>query len=378
MQKKTVAAIASGTVLTLGLGTVGLNEALASTVTVSVDGQPTQFRTYASTVGQALTSEGIPFGAEDVVVPAVDTPIGEATDIQVRYARPVDVTIDGRTRSLMTTATSVDQLLSVLQVTESRALISASRSTAIGRDGLTLAITTPKDVSLASARGDGESKPKTISTTRLATTSRTVADLLVEKKITLDRDDTVTPSLATELTDGLRVTVTQVTRKPKPKPTPKPTPTPTATASEEATASTSTKKKTSTSSSGSADSTSSAKKSTTKKSSTKKSSTKKSTSSSSSSTTQKKSSSSADSSSSAGSGVWDKIAACESGGNWSINTGNGYYGGLQFNLSTWKAYGGSGYPHQASKSTQIAIAKKVQAAQGWGAWPACTSKLGLR
>ena len=376
MHKKTVAAIASGTVLTLGLGTVGLNEALASTVTVSVDGRPTQFRTYASTVGQALTSEGIPFGTEDVVRPAVDTPIGEAADIQVQYARPVEVTIDGRTRNLMTTATSVDQLLSVLAVTESRALVSASRSTAIGRDGLTLAITTPKDVTLASARSDGESKPKTVAANRLASTSRTVADLLVEKKISLDRDDTVSPALSTELTDGLKVTVTEVTKKPKPKPKPTPTatPTPSATSSEQDSTSTSTKSTEKKSSSSSAD----------QKSSSKKSSSKKSSSSSTSSATEEESSSSSSSSdsstsgSSAGSGVWDKIARCESGGNWSINTGNGYYGGLQFSLSTWKAYGGSGYPHQASKAGQIAVAKKVQAAQGWGAWPACTAKLGLR
>ncbi len=82
--------------------------------------------------------------------------------------------------------------------------------------------------------------------------------------------------------------------------------------------------------------------------------------------------------SNASGGVWDKIAQCESGGNWSINTGNGYYGGLQFSLSTWRAYGGNGMPHNNSKSAQIAVAKKVQAAQGWGAWPACTAKLGLR
>jgi len=77
-------------------------------------------------------------------------------------------------------------------------------------------------------------------------------------------------------------------------------------------------------------------------------------------------------------GVWDRLAACESGGNWAINTGNGYYGGLQFSLSSWRAVGGSGYPHQASKSEQIARAEMLKARQGWGAWPACTAKLGLR
>lgn len=75
--------------------------------------------------------------------------------------------------------------------------------------------------------------------------------------------------------------------------------------------------------------------------------------------------------------TWDAIAQCESGGNWAINTGNGYYGGLQFTLSTWQAYGGTGMPNQASPATQISVAERVLASQGWGAWPACSAKLGL-
>jgi uncharacterized protein YabE (DUF348 family) len=79
-----------------------------------------------------------------------------------------------------------------------------------------------------------------------------------------------------------------------------------------------------------------------------------------------------------GSTVWDRLAQCESGGNWAANTGNGYYGGLQFNVGTWRSYGGSGYPNQASRATQIAIATKVRdASGGYGAWPACAAKLGL-
>lgn len=77
-------------------------------------------------------------------------------------------------------------------------------------------------------------------------------------------------------------------------------------------------------------------------------------------------------------GVWDRLAQCESGGNWSINTGNGYYGGLQFSLSSWRAVGGNGYPHQASKSEQIARAEILKSRQGWGAWPSCSAQLGLR
>jgi len=79
-----------------------------------------------------------------------------------------------------------------------------------------------------------------------------------------------------------------------------------------------------------------------------------------------------------GGDVWDQLARCESGGNWAINTGNGYYGGLQFSLSSWRAVGGTGYPHQASREEQIARGKMLQARQGWGAWPACTRKMGIR
>lgn len=75
--------------------------------------------------------------------------------------------------------------------------------------------------------------------------------------------------------------------------------------------------------------------------------------------------------------VWDRLAQCESGGNWSINTGNGYYGGLQFTLSTWRGVGGSGYPHQASKTEQIKRGQILQARSGWGQWPACSARLGL-
>ncbi|MET7691321.1 transglycosylase family protein [Streptomyces sp. NPDC005483] len=78
-------------------------------------------------------------------------------------------------------------------------------------------------------------------------------------------------------------------------------------------------------------------------------------------------------------GVWDRIAQCESGGNWHINTGNGYYGGLQFSAGTWRAYGGTAYAptaDQATESQQIAVATKVQSAQGWGAWPTCSARAG--
>jgi len=80
-------------------------------------------------------------------------------------------------------------------------------------------------------------------------------------------------------------------------------------------------------------------------------------------------------------GVWHDLAQCESGGNWSIDTGNGYYGGLQFKDSTWDAMGGEQYAPTADQATaeqQIEVATRLQARAGWGQWPACTRKMGLR
>jgi hypothetical protein len=78
--------------------------------------------------------------------------------------------------------------------------------------------------------------------------------------------------------------------------------------------------------------------------------------------------------------TWERLASCESGGNWHINTGNGYYGGLQFNDGTWDGNGGDKYASRAdlaTKAEQIAIAEKILDARGWSPWPACSSKLGL-
>ncbi|MBY0688688.1 transglycosylase family protein [Microbacterium marinilacus] len=74
--------------------------------------------------------------------------------------------------------------------------------------------------------------------------------------------------------------------------------------------------------------------------------------------------------------TWDALAQCESGGNWAIDTGNGYYGGLQFSQPTWEANGGTGNPAAASREEQIRVAENVLASQGWGAWPTCSAQIG--
>ena len=79
--------------------------------------------------------------------------------------------------------------------------------------------------------------------------------------------------------------------------------------------------------------------------------------------------------------TWERLAQCESGGRWHINTGNGYYGGLQISRSTWAGYGGKKFaplPSRATKKEQIKVAERIKHGQGWGAWPSCSSKIGLR
>jgi hypothetical protein len=76
--------------------------------------------------------------------------------------------------------------------------------------------------------------------------------------------------------------------------------------------------------------------------------------------------------------TWDRLAQCEAGGNWARNSGNGYYGGLQFSLGTWHGVGGTGRPDQNSREVQIEMGRRLQARSGWGQWPACTRKLHYR
>ncbi|MCW2848312.1 MAG: resuscitation-promoting factor RpfA [Marmoricola sp.] len=79
--------------------------------------------------------------------------------------------------------------------------------------------------------------------------------------------------------------------------------------------------------------------------------------------------------------TWSRLAKCESGGNWHINTHNGYYGGLQISSGTWRAHGGKKYgsnAHRASKRQQVVIAKRIKRSQGWGAWPSCSRRIGAR
>ena len=366
--RKIIPVVAAGaTTLALAGTTFGYAN-LNKSVTLSVDGETTQVRTSADSVGALLKSKGIEVNNHDVVAPNLDTKVADGTRVAVKFGREVTFTVDGAEQTIWTTATTVDEALNALVVDLAGAELSASRSSGIGRQGLAIIIATEKTVVIIDA-----GKKRTVTTT-----GQTLADALAAAKITVDHDDKLSASPNARLADGTKFTFTRVDIKSKIKKVKVD----------------STRKQTSSLNKGVTKIDTPGvsgvravtyrlvrhngeivKRTKIKSKLIKKPvtevilvGTK---------TTVKRSSGSSSSSTPSGS-VWDKLAQCESGGNWSINTGNGYYGGLQFSLSTWRAYGGSGMPHQASREQQIAIAKKLQADAGWGAWPACSSKLGLR
>jgi len=379
--RKIIPVVAAGaTALALAGGTFGY-AALDKDVTLSVDGATTDVSTMASTVGEVLDKQNITVGEHDVVAPAVSAKVTDGTRIAVQYGRQVKVNVDGQPKTLWTTATRVDQALAALDVNLAGAALSTSRSSAIGRDGLSVDVATVKNVTV-----DAAGKKK-----QLKTTAQTVGQALKAARITVDADDKLSVKPTAKLSDGakftyIKVDVKKVTKK------------------KDIDFDTD-YKRTSKLKKGVRETDTSGQKGertltyrevrhngkvasfkkidseVTDKPRTKvvligTKVVKKKTSSRSDSGS---SSSSSDNSPSVSSGsVWDRLAKCESGGNWSINTGNGFYGGLQFTPSTWRAFGGTGMPHNASRERQIAVAKKVQAGQGWGAWPGCTAKLGIR
>jgi len=358
-----IAALALAVVAT-GAGYASMRK----TVTLSVDGRTSQVHTMGDTVSDVLRGQDLRVGAHDAVAPSLGSSVRDGQTIALRYGRPLDVKVDGRSDRYWVTATDVSSALDQIGLRIGGADLSTSRGARISRSGMDLAVVTPKTLTVKLAGA----KPR-----RDTVTALRVRDALRELGVHADGNDTVTPGRNARLHDGDRLTWTKVTvrrrpvtesvgfgtvkhadpgmytdqtktlraghdgarrvvyrvtaengkvthrrvlrstlvRKPvtqvvsygtKDRPAPEPAPT---------------------------------------------------------------------SDYAGGSSVWDAIAACESGGNWAANTGNGYYGGLQFNLGTWQAYGGSGRPDQNSREAQIAVAERVRAASGgYGAWPVCGSR----
>lgn len=336
-------------------------------LTLDVDGEQRAIGTMSSNVGDILAAAGYSVDERDVVAPSVDSSVSDGDTIVLRQAREVRLTVDGEERSVWTTALTVDEALDQFRLSDD-VYVSASRSNRLPLDGTELEVANPKTVRFADNGAP-------VSDVRVA--APTVGDFLRIHNTKLEQADNVNHPLDAALTEGMEIVVTRDRVESRTENLPIAPPEhrvddPNMLEGETAvenpgapgersvtfdvhtvngvevgrteTASdvlaepqpvivrVGTKPKPAVPASGRAS-------------------------------------------------TWDALAQCEATGNWAINTGNGFYGGLQFTQQTWAGFGGTQYAPRADLATreqQIAIAEKVQAVQGWGAWPACTSKLGLR
>jgi uncharacterized protein YabE (DUF348 family) len=361
-------------VLSLAAGAVAFAQADKS-VNLSVDGKTSAVHLIGNTVGDVLASQKITVGPHDVVAPAVSAPIRDDQKVVVRYGRLLTVTVDGKTQEFWTTSTTVSGALTELGIRADTARLSVSRSQPLGRTGLAMSVTMPKAVTVTV---DGRTR-------KAQTTGASVADMLAELKVTLGAHDRVAPALTTLVAkDGLKVVVSRVTAK-------------NVTATETIAFGThsqndaavytgETKTRTEgkqgsrvvtyvdTRVDGKLESHLVRISRVTKAPVTRvlgvgtKARPVRSAPAPAPAPAPSRSSAGG---STANAGMWDRIARCESGGNWAINTGNGYYGGLQFDRGTWTSNGGGQFAptaNLASRTQQIAIANRVYAARGLQPW----------
>lgn len=361
--------LVTAVILALAGTTVGY-AALSKSVTVSLDGQPREVTAMGGTVGDVLSSEGIEVGKHDIVAPSVDEQVADGSRISVRFGRPLELSVDGDEQTHWVTSTDVAAALGEIGKRFLGADLSTSRSAGIGREGMALEVVTPKKLKLQIAGKKPVKKELTALTTK---------DALKEMHVKVGKHDIVKPGLGKELEDGDRVVFTDirvVTKRVKAETLDYDT--------IEREDSSMLEGKTDVIRAGDTGSRNVTYKRTFRNG--KLVATKV--------LSQKILDAPRDRivavgtkepapepsvNYASGSTVWDQLAQCESGGNWATNTGNGYYGGLQFSLSTWQSYGGSGLPSENSRETQIMIAERVRAADGGGysSWPACSQALGL-
>ena len=348
--------LAGAIVLALG-GTAFAYTALSRTVTVSVDGHESKVRTFGASVGDVLAAKGIKPGEHDSVVPSVDSPVNDGSRIAVRLARPLQLSIDGdKKRTLWTTATTVAGAFDQLGLRIGKSALSVSRGADIDRSGMALDMTTPKLVTLKVGNAKVE---------RHNVPAQTVGDLLKQVDAGVDPTDVDRPSRSADLTDRTKIVVTKIGVRTKHVP-------------RERIAAPVTEQKDGSMMAGDTKTVregSDGVRDVTYKIKFRNGAVVKRTIVKQDVLRQPVASIVKVGTKTVDTGVWDRIAACESGGNWAANTGNGYYGGLQFNLGTWQAYGGSGRPDQNSREQQIAVAERVRdASGGYGAWPVCGSR----
>jgi uncharacterized protein YabE (DUF348 family) len=358
----------------VGAGAVALAAVIGTTVgyasmrkdvTLNVDGHVEHVTADGDTVGQVLADQGISLRSHDEVAPAVDQPVHDGTSIAVRYGKPLKLDVDGDTTTYWVTATNVRGALQEINRSFDRAHLSVSRGAGITRDGLRISIATPKRLTFVI--GGKKALHRIVP-------AYTVAQALKALDVKLGKHDVVHPGLHRRLNQGDRVVLDRI-RIVRKHVDGESVPFTTVTRDDASMA-----RGSSTVVRGGRDGLRNvtyrimfrngrlvARKVVSQEvlrdpvARIERVGTK-----------------TVAPNFAGGTTVWDRLAQCESGGNWATNTGNGYYGGLQFSLGTWRANGGSGLPSNASRLTQIAIATKIRnASGGYGAWPACAASLGL-
>ncbi|WP_240519354.1 resuscitation-promoting factor [Amycolatopsis antarctica] len=345
--------------------------AMNKSVTVNVDGTEQSVNSYGDTVGEVLEDAGLTVGAHDSLSPSPQAEVGDGGVIKLERGRQLNVIVDGAPRESWVRATSVDEALTQLGMqdllTKQGTWFSAPQNGAVPLEGMTLEIKTLKTITLY----DGGQAPRELSTNALTT-----QELLGELNLQLGAEDKAESGLDAKLTDGAEVRVSRtgvsVINETQPIESPvEEIEDPEMEQGEEKVEEeglpgekivTFRVTKKNDEEVGREEIETKVVKEPTKK-------------------VVRVGTKEPEQPQISDEGVWDRLAQCEATGNWAINTGNGFYGGLQFDKQTWNSYGGDAYaamPHQASREQQIAIATKVRDDRGgYGAWPGCSSKLGL-
>ena len=364
--KRAVAGTVAGAVLVGGAGTA---LATQKQVTVDVNGEETNLRTYAADVAGALNSAGVEVAPEDLVYPAPGEKLSSGDTVTVRTAKPVAVVIDGVAQEITSTAGTVGELID-------QAGVAGHSAVDVDRDqpvthGMNLDVTTPKIVAL---RDGGD-------LTYVSAAAKTVGDLLSARGVTFDTDDRLNVALSDAIMPGMEIVLDRVSTVDRPETVVVEAPAEyvdddSLDEGEEEVREKGEQGETkvihrTVTVNGKVESEGVAEEKEVKKAKPALIAR----------GTKQAGNTGAAAPAVASGSVWDSLAQCESGGNWAINTGNGFSGGLQFTPSTWAGHGGTAYApsaHLATREQQIAIAERVQASQGWGAWPACTASLGIR
>ena len=360
-KSKAVLAVLVALIITALAGTTIGYGALSKTVTLSLDGRDEQVSVLGGTVGEVLSAQGIEITDKDLVAPAPEETVEEGSRISVKFGRPLELEVDGDSRTYWVNSTSVASALGEIGRRFVGADLSVSRGAGISREGIALQVVTPKRLQVKVA---GQKVRRT------ELTALTVEDVLDELGVRFGKRDKVRPALGTQVSDGDKVVVTDirvVTERVRNEAVDFETverEDPSMFEGEEETVRAGrdgvrdvTYRLTYRNGELVATKVVSADVQREPVDAVVKVGTKE--------------QPSSGANFAGGSTVWDALARCESGGNWAINTGNGYYGGLQFDIPTWLSVGGDDFAQRADLATreeQITVANRLYAQRGLQPW----------